>query len=101
MKRLFAALAAGRSPASLVEEEDDGPERARVTGLLMTGQTDGDTDELITMVRQCLDRIRAERIDRRLKELQEAIATLGPDEKRAAMNEYLQLNAQRRSLSAK
>lgn len=92
------ALSQGRSPSALVEEEDDGPDRSRVIELLVTGQTDGTTDELLAMAHQCLGRIRAERLDTRLKQLRDSISSLTGPDKANAMKEYQQLQTERRRL---
>ena len=48
LKSLYIDLTAGRSPASLVEEQPDEPSRARVSRLLLTPPSEN-TDQLIRM----------------------------------------------------
>lgn len=60
LKSLFIDLRGGASPASLVEMQSDEAVRARVSKLLLSPMSE-DTDQLITMARDCLDRNRSKR----------------------------------------
>ena len=91
LKRLYQQLADGADPASLVEREATEQDRARVTELLMEPAVSGETDEMLRMARDCLQRIRGEKMDARLKEIQSTIGQMSPEQKTAAMEEYRRL----------
>ena len=91
LKRLYQQLANGADPASLVEQEVTDQDRARVTELLMEPAVSGETDEMLRMARDCLQRIRGEKMDARLREIQSTIGQMSPEQKAAAMAEYRRL----------
>ncbi|MBR4080164.1 MAG: DNA primase [Clostridia bacterium] len=97
LKGLYTQLAAGRSPASLVEEQERDDLRARVSQLLLTPPSE-DTDQLIRMAQECLAAMRRQRIEGRIQTIMRSINTLQGDDKRAALAEVAALNAQLKSL---
>ena len=97
LKSLYTQLAKGRSPASLVEEQDSDELRARVSQLLLTPPGD-DTDQLISMAHDCLNALRRKRIEDRMQEVMRTINTLQGDQKAAALAEVSALTAQLKSL---
>lgn len=92
LKSLYIDLTAGRSPASLVEEQPDEPSRARVSRLLLTPPSEN-TDQLIRMAEDCLSAMRIKRTQERIQAIMLNVNTLSGDEKKAAMTEVQTLNA--------
>ena len=92
LKSLYIDLTAGRSPASLVEEQPDEPSRARVSRLLLTPPSEN-TDQLIRMAEDCLSAMRIKRTQERIQAIMLTVNTLSGDEKKAAMTEVQTLNA--------
>ena len=92
LKSLYIDLTAGRSPASLVEEQPDEPSRARVSRLLLTPPSEN-TDQLIRMAEDCLSAMRIKRTQERIQAIMLTVNTLSGDEKNAAMTEVQTLNA--------
>ena len=92
LKSLYIDLTAGRSPASLVEEQPDEPSRARVSRLLLTPPSEN-TDQLIRMAEDCLSAMRIKRTQERIQAIMLTVNTLSGDEKIAAMTEVQSLNA--------
>lgn len=84
LKSLFVELSAGASAASLVEMQGDDAVRARVSKLLLTPPSE-DTDQLIRMARECLDRNRLKRTQAQLAEIMRSMATLPAAEKPEAL----------------
>ncbi len=99
LKSLFVELSQGRTAASLVEDATtDEVTRSRVSRLLLTPISEGDTDELLRMAQDCLQVVRLNRIDRRIEEIQQRIKDLPPAEKPGAMTEYMALIKARGSM---
>lgn len=92
LKSLYIDLTAGRSPASLVEEQPDEPSRARVSRLLLTPPSEN-TDQLIRMAEDCLSAMRIKRTQERIQAIMLTVNALSGDEKKAAMTEVQSLNA--------
>jgi len=92
LKNLYVALTKGRSPASLVEEQQDENLRARVSRLLLTPPSEN-TDQLIRMAQDCLNSMRRRRVEERLKTIMRSINTLTGSDKIAAMTEVQSLTA--------
>ncbi len=92
LKALYNDLTAGRSPASLAEEQPDEPSRARVSRLLLTPPSES-TDQSIRMAQDCLNSLRRKRAQEKLKALMLTINSLSGEEKMAAMTEVQTLNA--------
>lgn len=93
LKNLYTQLAAGRSPAALVEEQELEDLRARVSQLLLTPPSE-DTDEMIRMAQDCLSSMRRKRIEDKLQGIMHSINTLQGKEKAAALAEVSALTAQ-------
>lgn len=91
LKRLFVRLSEGASAASLAEEITTEPDRSRTARLLMSPPAE-DTDQLLTMARQCLNAMRRRKVSDRMKAIQASIATLPAEQKLAALDEYKALN---------
>lgn len=92
LRELFLAMGQGRSPASLVEEQQDENDRARVSRLLLTPPSDS-TDQLIRMAQDCLFSIRRRRLEERIQSIMRSVNTLSGDDKKAAMTEVQALSA--------
>jgi len=92
LKNLYVDLTKGRSPASLVEEQQDENLRARVSRLLLTPPSEN-TDQLIRMAQDCLNSMRRRRVEERLKTIMRSINTLTGSDKIAAMTEVQSLTA--------
>lgn len=93
LKNLFTDLTEGRSPASLVEEQQDEALRARMSRLLLTPPSE-DTDQLIRMAQDCLGSMRKKRVEARIQAIMRTVNTLSGDEKKAAMTEVQALTSQ-------
>lgn len=91
LKSIFIRLSEGASAASLVEEMPTEQDRVRASRLLMSPPAE-DTDQLLTMVKQCMDTMRRRRISDRMKQITDQISTMPPAQKQAALAEYTQLN---------
>ncbi len=92
LRSLYAALAQGRSPASLVEEQQDEVLRARVSRLLLTPPSEN-TDQLIRMAQDCLNAMRRRRVEEQIQSIMRSINTLSGSDKIAAMTEVQALTA--------
>ena len=93
LKNLFLSLCEGASAASLAEMQVEDITRARVSKLLLTPPVD-DTDQLIRMAQDCLDRNRLKRSRAELKALQTQLGTLSGQEKINALERAKALGAQ-------
>ena len=94
LKRLYSDLSSGRTPASLVEEQEDEGERARITALLLTPYSE-DTDQLIRMAEDCLRRLRTLRLDAQIKELLGRLGGAQGAERTALMQRIQELQRQK------
>lgn len=92
LKSLFIDLTHGRSPASLVEEQQDEALRARVSRLLLTPPSEN-TDQLIRMAQDCLNSMRRRRLEERIQTIMRSINALSGSDKIAAMTEVQALTA--------
>lgn len=92
LKALYNDLTAGRSPASLAEEQPDEPSRARVSRLLLTPPSES-TDQSIRMAQDCLNSLRRKRAQEKVKALMLTVNSLSGEEKMAAITEVQTLNA--------
>lgn len=92
LRELFLAMVQGRSPASLVEEQQDVNDRARVSRLLLSPPSES-TDQLIRMAQDCLSSIRRRRLEERIQSIMRSVNTLSGDDKKAAMTEVQALSA--------
>ena len=80
LKSLYGGLVSGTAPAALVDAAPDDETRSRYVRLLMTPSVEG-TDQMIAMVRQCLDRIRRTAHQRHYDEIMAQIESLPPGHK--------------------
>lgn len=92
LRELFLAMVQGRSPASLVEEQQDVNDRARVSRLLLSPPSES-TDQLIRMAQDCLSSIRRRRLEEKIQSIMRTVNTLSGDEKKSAMTEVQALSA--------
>ncbi len=99
LKNLYLSLSEGASAASLAEEQVEEATRARVSKLLLTPPVD-DTDQLIRMAQDCLDRNRLKRSRAELAALEASLSTLQGADKIAALQRAQQLSAQISKLNA-
>ncbi len=93
LRNLYLSLCEGASPASLAEEQVEEATRARVSKLLLTPQAE-DTDQLIRMAQDCLDRNRLKRSRAELAAVQESLPSLTGEDKLIALKRAQQLTAQ-------
>ncbi len=97
LKQLYEELQRGTSVGTLVEMQSDEAARARVSKLLMTPMGE-DRDQLITMAKQCLDRIRLERVDGQINEKMRRLGAASPAEKAQLMAQIKELTDYRKGL---
>lgn len=93
LKSIYANLLAGMSPAALVSAAPDDASRSRFTRILLTPAA-RDTDEMIAMARDCVNRIRRTALEKRLKELSDQVDRLSGDEASAAIKEAQEISMQ-------
>ena len=93
LRNLYLSLSEGASAASLCEEQVEDATRARVSKLLLTPPAD-DTDQLIRMAQDCLDRNRLKRSREELSTLEASLPALTGAEKIAALQRAQTLMAQ-------
>ncbi len=93
LRNLYLSLCEGASPASLAEEQVEEATRARVAKLLLTPQAE-DTDQLIRMAQDCLDRNRLKRSRAELAAVQESLPSLSGEDKLIALKRAQLLTAQ-------
>ena len=89
---LCRELKNGVSPAALAEAEREEADRQRVVRLMLTPMGESG-DQLMIMAKDCLNTLRKDRIERRLKELMTTINTLHGQERMDAMGEVKTLTA--------
>lgn len=99
LNSLYMALKEGASPAALVEAQETEADRARVARLMQL-PPGKDTDEMLVMVRQCLNRLRRSRLEARIAAIQQDINHLEGAEKDRAIAEYMTLNQSLRELKS-
>lgn len=99
LRNLYLSLREGASAASLAEEQVEEATRARVSRLLLTPPAE-DTDQLIRMARDCLDRNREKRSRAELSALEASLSTLSGTERVEALQRAQQLTLQLGRLSA-
>ena len=98
LRHLYLGLNDGASAASLAEEQVEEAVRARVSKLLLTPPAE-DTDQLIRMAQDCLERNRLKRSREELAALEAKLATLAGQDKLAALQRAQTLSAQITKLS--
>ena len=77
LKSLYTALLSGASPAALLDTVPDEESRSRYTRILMSPAAEN-TDQMISMVSQCLGRIRKASLQKQYDALMEKIRTVDP-----------------------
>ena len=98
LKSIYNALMDGVSPAFLIGQAPDEASRSRYSRILMPPEA-LDTDQMIAMARDCLNRIRKTRYHRRLQEITALLGTTPEEEKGALLQEAQELTKQIRKLS--
>ena len=93
LKSLYANLLAGMSPAALVSAAPDDVSRSRFARILLTPAAK-DTDEMIAMARDCVNRIRKTALEKRLEELIRRVDGMSGEEASAAMKEAQEISKQ-------
>ena len=93
LKSLYANLLAGMSPAALVSAAPDDVSRSRFARILLTPAAK-DTDEMIAMARDCVNRIRKTALEKRLEELIQQVDRMSGEEASAAMKEAQEISRQ-------
>ena len=93
LKSLYANLLAGMSPAALVSAAPDDVSRSRFARILLTPAAK-DTDEMIAMARDCVNRIRKTALEKRLEELIRRVDGMTGEEASAAMKEAQEISKQ-------
>ena len=91
MKSLYRELLAGASPASLPGLAPDDETRSRFTRILLMPAA-GDTDQMITMANDCLNRIRKTRLEKRFDELSRMLDTAPADTLPALLKEAQEIS---------
>ncbi len=91
LKSLYRELLAGASPASLPGLAPDDETRSRFTRILLMPAA-GDTDQMITMANDCLNRIRKTRLERRFDELSRMLDTAPADTLPALLKEAQEIS---------
>ena len=91
LKSLYRELLAGASPASLPDLAPDDAARSRFTRILLTPSA-GDTDQMITMANDCLNRIRKTRLEKRFGELSRMLDTAPADSLPALLKEAQEIS---------
>ncbi len=99
LRNLYLSLCEGASAAALAEEQVEEMTRARVSKLLLTPPVE-DTDQLIRMAQDCLDRNRLKRSRAELSELEASLSSLSGSDKLNALQRAQQLSAQISKLTA-
>ncbi len=81
LRSLCESIVNGESAASLMEQQVDEASRAAV-GDILTLNTEVDDDGLMKMARDCVKKMRIERLERELDQIQKSLPNL-PDEERS------------------
>ena len=91
LKSLYRELLAGASPASLPDLAPDEATRSRYTRILLSPAA-GDTDQMITMANDCLNRIRRTKLEKRFEEISGMLDTAPPDTVPALLKEAQEIS---------
>ena len=91
LKSLYRELLAGASPASLPDLAPDDATRSRYTRILLSPAA-GDTDEMITMANDCLNRIRRTKLEKRFEEISGMLDTASPETQQALLKEAQEIS---------
>ena len=79
LKSIYSGLVSGLSPAALVDTATDDESRSRYVRILLSPHAEN-TDQLISMAQQCLNRIRRASLQRQYDDLMKKIALLPSDD---------------------
>ena len=101
LKSLYRELLKGASPASLPDLAPDEASRSRFTRILLS-PTAGDTDEMIAMANDCLNRIRRTRLEKRMKEIMLEMkgASADAEKQKALISEAQEISGRLRKLKS-
>ena len=91
LKSLYRELLAGASPASLPDLAPDEATRSRYTRILLSPAA-GDTDQMITMANDCLNRIRRTKLEKRFDEISGMLDTAPPETQQALLKEAQEIS---------
>lgn len=97
LKSLYTALLSGASPSALPDLAPDDGTRSRYTRILLTPAA-GDTDEMMSMADDCLNRIRKARLDKRFAEISEEMKTAPTDRVPILLAEAQDITERRKKL---
>jgi DNA primase len=97
LKSLYRELLAGASPASLPDLAPDDVTRSRFTRILLSPSA-GDTDQMITMANDCLNRIRKTRLEKRFEEISRMLDTAPEDTLPALLKEAQEISEKLKKL---
>ena len=78
LKSIYSGLMDGLSPAALIDTAPDEESRSRYVRILLSPPAEN-TDQLIAMAQQCLNRIRRVSLQKQYDDLMKRIALLPPD----------------------
>ena len=79
LKSIYSGLMDGLSPAALIDTAPDEESRSRYVRILLSPPAEN-TDQLIAMAQQCLNRIRRVSLQKQYDDLMKKIALLSPDD---------------------
>ena len=91
LKSLYRELLAGASPASLPDLAPDDTTRSRYTRILLSPAA-GDTDQMIAMANDCLNRIRKTRLEKRFEEISRMLDNAPADTLPALLKEAQEIS---------
>ena len=97
LKSLYRELVSGASPASLPDFAPDESSRSRIARILVSPAAEN-TDEMIAMANDCLNRIRRTRLEKRYEELTRGIAGASGDRLSALLAEAQEITAKLKKL---
>jgi len=100
LRNLYLSLSEGSSAASLAEEQVEEATRSRVSRLLLTPPAE-DTDQLLRMAQDCLERNRLKRSREELASLEARLPALSGQEKVEALQKAQRLTIQISKLSGR
>ncbi len=92
LKSLYVALRGGASPDALVNLAPDGETRSRYTRVLLSPPEIPSTDERMTMIHDCVNRIRKAKYQRRIEEIYALLASGTSENTGALLTEAEELN---------
>ena len=99
LKMLYSDLSSGLSPAAILEAQEDETQRQRTAQLLLPLELE-DTDQMISMARECLDQIRAQQLGQELDALKQSLPTAAEADRPGILQRIQELTAQRKKLKS-